>query len=105
MSACLTYVLFPNTVLSPQAGEYIDMTVGVALGISTMAAAALGNTISDVAGVGLGGIIESVATRLGLPPISLSRYALGFVVCLIIFCFWPMGLNVPQRASTCLNVL
>ncbi|CAM9391773.1 unnamed protein product, partial [Ascophyllum nodosum] len=55
------------------AGEYIDMTVGVALGISTMAAAALGNTISDVAGVGLGGIIESVATRLGLPPISLSR--------------------------------
>lgn len=56
-----------------QAGEYIDMTVGIAMGISTMAAAALGNTISDVAGVGLGGFIESVATKLGLPACNLSR--------------------------------
>ncbi|CAB1097596.1 unnamed protein product [Ectocarpus sp. CCAP 1310/34] len=55
------------------AGEYIDMTVGIAMGISTMAAAALGNTISDVAGVGLGGVIENLATRLGLPPSKLSR--------------------------------
>lgn len=57
-----------------QAGEYIDLTVGVAIGISTMAAAGLGNTISDVAGVGLGGFVESVATKMGLPPINLSRY-------------------------------
>jgi hypothetical protein len=28
------------------------MTIGMTLGISTMAAAALGNTISDVAGIG-----------------------------------------------------
>lgn len=49
------------------------MTVGVAMGISTMAAAALGNTISDVSGVGLGGFIESMATKLGLPPSRLSR--------------------------------
>lgn len=43
------------------------------MGISTMAAAALGNTISDVAGVGLGGFIESMATKLGLPQSKLSR--------------------------------
>lgn len=49
------------------------MTVGIAMGISTMAAAALGNTISDVAGVGLGGFIESMATKLGLPQAKLSR--------------------------------
>eukprot|EP00903_Cladosiphon_okamuranus_P015540 g14346.t1 len=55
------------------AGEYIDMTVGIAMGISTMAAAALGNTISDMAGVGLGGFIESMATKLGLPQPRLSR--------------------------------
>lgn len=51
------------------------MTVGVAMGISTMAAAALGNTISDVSGVALGGFIESMATKLGLPPSRLSRWA------------------------------
>lgn len=56
-----------------QAGEYIDLTVGVAFGISTMAAAALGNTISDLFGLGLGGVIEDLATRLGLPPSNLSR--------------------------------
>jgi Transmembrane protein 65 len=33
-------------------GDYIDLTIGMTLGISTMAAAALGNTISDVAGIG-----------------------------------------------------
>lgn len=49
------------------------MTVGVAMGLSTMAAAALGNTVSDMAGVGLGGIIESLATKMGLPPSNLSR--------------------------------
>lgn len=56
------------------------MTVGIAMGISTMAAAALGNTISDVAGVGLGGVIENLATRLGLPPSKLSRCASGLCV-------------------------
>lgn len=34
------------------AGEYIDSTLGVMLGISTMAAAGFGNIISDIAGVG-----------------------------------------------------
>jgi Zn-dependent membrane protease YugP len=34
------------------AGEYIDITIGTALGISTMAAAAFGNLISDLFGLG-----------------------------------------------------
>lgn len=41
-----------------------------------MAAAALGNTISDVAGVGLGGALEVLGTRLGLPAPRLSRLVL-----------------------------
>ncbi len=34
-------------------GEYIDLNIGAALTISTMAAAGLGNLISDLAGLGL----------------------------------------------------
>ena len=37
---------------SPLQGEYIDHTIGIALGISTMAAAAFGNLISDLFGLG-----------------------------------------------------
>lgn len=55
------------------AGESIDLTFGIALGISTMAAAALGNLVSDVFGVGLGGVIEDVAAKLGMPDPGLSR--------------------------------
>ncbi|KAG1666390.1 Transmembrane protein 65 [Nymphon striatum] len=53
------------------AGDYIDATIGLTLGISTMAAAALGNTISDIAGIGSAWYVESFATRLGilLPPV------------------------------------
>ena len=44
--------LFEECNPSPPQGEYIDMTIGVILGISTMAAAALGNLVSDLAGLG-----------------------------------------------------
>lgn len=77
-----------------QAGEYIDMTVGIAMGISTMAAAALGNTISDVAGVGLGGFIESMAQRLGLPPSKLSRSNFG---CCFLLLFFGRALTILYR--------
>ncbi|OCT75006.1 hypothetical protein XELAEV_18033995mg [Xenopus laevis] len=36
-------------------------------GISTMAAAALGNLVSDLAGLGLAGYVEAISSRLGLP--------------------------------------
>ncbi|KAI6176376.1 hypothetical protein M3Y97_00791400 [Aphelenchoides bicaudatus] len=50
----------------PFVGEYIDQSLGAALAISTMAAAALGNIISDVAGVGLAHYIEFFVNRLGV---------------------------------------
>lgn len=40
------------------AGETIDLHLGVALGISTMCAAAIGNIISDISGVMFGTVIE-----------------------------------------------
>lgn len=49
------------------AGEYIDENLGVSLGISTMAAAGIGNWISDIAGLGAGGLVEASAAKLGLP--------------------------------------
>lgn len=49
------------------AGDYIDFKLGCTLGISTMAAAAIGNTVSDVAGIWGSGFIEHVAALIGLP--------------------------------------
>lgn len=50
------------------AGDMIDTSLGVALGISTMCAAAIGNIVSDVAGVMLGAVVEDFCARyLDLP--------------------------------------
>ena len=55
------------------AGDMIDTSLGVALGISTMCAAAIGNIISDVAGLLLGTAIEDFcANHLRLPVPNLS---------------------------------
>lgn len=62
---------FDNAIMI-LAGEYIDYTLGAAFGLSTMAAAAIGNMISDVAGIGLAGWVETVAGRLGLQEPSLT---------------------------------
>jgi len=48
-------------------GEYIDQTLGVALSLSTMASAGLGNAVADVAGISFGRFIEAFAVRMGLP--------------------------------------
>lgn len=48
-------------------GEAIDSTFGVMLGISTMAAAALGNGVSNVIGMGAHGTIERFISKLGVP--------------------------------------
>lgn len=67
-------------------GEAIDMYLGVKLGISTMCAAALGNIISDLAGVALGTMIEDAVAkwsnrlekltkgRIRLPPMPKLTY-------------------------------
>lgn len=49
------------------AGDAIDTSLGVLLGISTLFAAAVGNILSDVAGVMLGTVIEDFCAKLGLP--------------------------------------
>lgn len=54
------------------AGDAIDSYLGVALGISTMCAAALGNIVADVAGITFGAIIEDYCAKLGLPAANIS---------------------------------
>lgn len=54
-------------------GEYIDTTLCVAFSFSTMAAAALGNTISDCAGIFSGGAVESLAAKCGVEEPFLER--------------------------------
>ena len=60
------------------AGEYIDYHIGATFAISTMAAAALGNTISDLFGIGSAWYVENLSGRLGLhaPPLTLEQLEL-----------------------------
>uniref|UniRef100_A0A1Q3G223 Putative conserved plasma membrane protein n=1 Tax=Culex tarsalis TaxID=7177 RepID=A0A1Q3G223_CULTA len=50
------------------AGDYIEHTLGLFMCISTMAAAALGNTISDVIGIGSAFYVEKLAEMSGVRP-------------------------------------
>ncbi|XP_028673421.2 transmembrane protein 65 isoform X2 [Erpetoichthys calabaricus] len=76
-SAQLRYVLLHNAIpfvgfgfldnaIMIAAGTQIELSIGVIFGISTMAAAALGNLVSDLAGLGLAGYVEAIASRFGL---------------------------------------
>ncbi|XP_027010866.1 transmembrane protein 65-like [Tachysurus fulvidraco] len=82
-TAQLRYVLFHNAIpfigfgfldnaIMIVAGTQIELSIGVILGISTMAAAALGNLVSDLAGLGLAGYVEALAYRLGMQIPDLS---------------------------------
>ncbi|KAK3571370.1 hypothetical protein QTP86_008929 [Hemibagrus guttatus] len=63
---------FLDNAIMIAAGTQIEMSIGVILGISTMAAAALGNLVSDLAGLGLAGYVEALACRLGMQIPDLS---------------------------------
>lgn len=54
------------------AGEYIEHTIGLTFNFSVMACAALGNTISDVCGIGLAGYVEIMCVKMGLPVPTLT---------------------------------
>ena len=56
-----------------QAGDFIDNSIGVTLGLSTLTAAAFGQIFSDVSGVCFGSYVEILAKKLGLPPSTLTR--------------------------------
>ena len=55
------------------AGESIETSLGVGLGLSTMAAAACGNTVSDIVGIGLSNKIEAFADTLGFGMPALNK--------------------------------
>jgi GAF domain-containing protein len=64
------------------AGDMIDTSLGVALGISTMCAAAIGNIISDIAGLLLGTFIEDFCAnylRLPVPNLTTAQRQLRSV--------------------------
>uniref|UniRef100_A0A0V0J844 Transmembrane protein 65 n=1 Tax=Schistocephalus solidus TaxID=70667 RepID=A0A0V0J844_SCHSO len=54
------------------AGEYIDLTFATVFGFSTMAAAGLGNLVSDICGLGLVGYVEKYASLFGVKMPSLT---------------------------------
>ncbi|BFY99660.1 hypothetical protein BsWGS_02699 [Bradybaena similaris] len=92
---------FLDNFLMIVAGEYIDVTLGTTLGISTMAAAAIGNWISDVCGLGSAHYVESTVARFGIRHPHLSpaqvdmkstKWAsnLGKVIGVTIGCFLGM---------------
>lgn len=56
------------------AGDYIENLFGMFMCISTMAAAGLGNTISDILGIGSAYYIERLSSILGLRPPKLTPH-------------------------------
>lgn len=69
------------------AGEYIDMKLGIMFGLSSMAAAGLGNTFSDIVGISVGNHIEAFVDKLGFARanLSLEQYKLKVVRRVIMF--------------------
>lgn len=63
-----------------QAGEAIDMSLGVAFGLSTMTAAGFGQCFSDVAGITCGGIVDAGVAKMNLPQHNLSPAQLDLKV-------------------------
>ena len=62
---------FADNFIMIIAGEQIDCSLGVRFGLSTLAAAGIGNLISDVVGLSLGEVIEvAVAKRIRAPRLS-----------------------------------
>lgn len=66
-----------------QAGQYIDSTIGVSLGLATLTAAACGQVVSDVSGVLFGGTLERLLVHwFQLVPVSkLSTAQRGLSIC------------------------
>lgn len=64
---------FFDNVIMLTVGETLDCTLGVAFGFSTLAAAGMGQMVSDASGITLQGLIERSADRLGLPDPRLNH--------------------------------
>lgn len=70
--SCLQDILSFRLVMIT-AGEAIDMSIGVAFGLSTLTAAGLGQCCSDVAGITCGGLVDATVTKLNLPRHNLTQ--------------------------------
>jgi len=81
MHASLPFIGFGflDNMIMIVAGEYIETSIGATFTISTMAAAALGNTLSDVFGVGSAWYVEHWAAKLGVnqPTLTLEQLDLS----------------------------
>jgi hypothetical protein len=64
---------FVDNLIMIVAGETIEHHFGLSLGITTLAAAGLGNALSDVAGIFLSGSIEAGSGKLGIPDPALNK--------------------------------
>jgi hypothetical protein len=64
---------FMDNLVMITAGDAIDSTFGVTLGISTMTAAGFGQCFSDTAGIMSGGAVDAGVARLRLPKHGLSQ--------------------------------
>ena len=63
-----------------QAGEAIDMSLGVAFGLSTLTAAGFGQIFSDVCGLTCGGMVDALVAKLHLPQHRMSPAQLNLKV-------------------------
>jgi predicted amino acid-binding ACT domain protein len=64
---------FMDQTILLQAGNAIDCTFGVWLGLSTLSAAAFGAIISNMGSVVFGGVVERTAAALGLASANFSH--------------------------------
>lgn len=64
---------FVDNIIMLAAGDMIEDHFHATYHISMLCAAALGNTVSDVVGLSLGGIIETFARKIGIPDPQLTK--------------------------------
>jgi len=70
---------FIDNVIMIFAGDFIDVKIGSYLGISIMAAAAMGNMVADIAGLSLAGYIETFSSKLGIVQANLTTKQHSYV--------------------------
>eukprot|EP00277_Geminigera_cryophila_P031507 CAMPEP_0173057432 /NCGR_PEP_ID=MMETSP1102-20130122/738_1 /TAXON_ID=49646 /ORGANISM="Geminigera sp., Strain Caron Lab Isolate" /LENGTH=294 /DNA_ID=CAMNT_0013922949 /DNA_START=1 /DNA_END=885 /DNA_ORIENTATION=+ len=63
---------FMDNLVMITMGEFIDSTMGVTFGLSTLTAAGFGQIFSDISGICFGGTVEAVCTKMGLPTAKLT---------------------------------
>ncbi|KAK2587516.1 hypothetical protein KPH14_003212 [Odynerus spinipes] len=102
---------FLDNAIMIVAGDYIEMILSKKFPISTMAAAALGNTVSDVIGIGSTNWVENIAEKIGFKAPKLNEVQLkmrktrmavnmGRVVGITIGCLLGM-LTIPAVEYFC----